>query len=57
MLTADLQLSDLTTELNDLLGLPLDTQLDLDPAVPAEFRSAPARRVRPRPHGRENPEI
>src|SRR5262249_6586797 len=25
-LTAELQLSDLTTELNDLLGLPLDTQ-------------------------------
>ena len=25
-LTADLQLSDLSTELNDLLGLPLDTQ-------------------------------
>lgn len=30
-LTADLQLSDLTTELNDLLGLPLDTPLDLSP--------------------------
>jgi outer membrane protein TolC len=37
VLTADLQLSDLTTELNDLLGLPLDTQLDLDAAVPVEF--------------------
>jgi outer membrane protein TolC len=36
-LTADLQLVDLTTELNDLLGLPLDTQLDLDPAVPVDF--------------------
>src|SRR5260370_14456416 len=35
MLTAELQLSDLTTELNDLLGLPLETQLVLDPAVPA----------------------
>ncbi len=35
MLTAELQLSDLTAELNDLLGLPLDTQLVLDPAVPA----------------------
>ena len=35
VLTAELQLSDLTTELNDLLGLPLDTQLVLDPAVPA----------------------
>jgi len=37
VLTADLQLADLTTELNDLLGLPLDTQLDLDAAVPADF--------------------
>ena len=35
MLTAELQLSDLTAELNDLLGLPVDTQLVLDPAVPA----------------------
>jgi len=35
MLTAELQLSDLTAELNDLLELPLDTQLVLDPAVPA----------------------
>jgi outer membrane protein TolC len=37
VLTADLQLADLTTELNDLLGLPLETQLDLDAAVPVEF--------------------
>ena len=37
VLTADLQLSDLNTELNDLLGLPLDTELELDPAVPASF--------------------
>jgi outer membrane protein TolC len=37
VLTADLQLSDLTTELNDLLGLPLDTKLELDPAVPVDF--------------------
>jgi outer membrane protein TolC len=37
MLTAELQLSDLTTELNDLLGLPLDTQLVLDPAVNQKF--------------------
>ena len=52
VLTADLQLSDLTTELNDLLGLPLDTRLELDPAVPATFDAAPARGVRARPHGR-----
>jgi outer membrane protein TolC len=30
-LTADLQVSDLNTELDDLLGLPLDTKLDLAP--------------------------
>jgi outer membrane protein TolC len=38
MLTADLQLEDFKTELNDLLGLPLDTQLELDPAVPTDFQ-------------------
>lgn len=37
VLTAQLQLSDLNTELNDLLGLPLDTQLELDEAIPAGF--------------------
>jgi outer membrane protein TolC len=31
VLTADLQLSDLNTEMDDLLGLPLDTKLDLQP--------------------------
>ena len=41
VLTADLQLSDLNTELNDLLGLPLDTQLDLDTAVRATFDERP----------------
>jgi len=30
-LTADLQATDLNTELDDLLGLPLDTKLDLEP--------------------------
>src|ERR1700690_1939222 len=33
LLTTDLQLSDLKLELNDLIGLPLSTALDLDPAV------------------------
>jgi outer membrane protein TolC len=33
----ELQLADLTTELNDLLGLPLNTQLELAPAAPASF--------------------
>jgi outer membrane protein TolC len=32
-LTAELQLSDLSAELNELLGLPLDTRLDLDDSV------------------------
>jgi outer membrane protein TolC len=41
ILTADLQLTDLTTELNDLLGLPLDTRLELDPAVPRQFDQSP----------------
>jgi outer membrane protein TolC len=41
VLTAELQLSDLTTELNDLLGLPLDTRLDLDPTLPANFDRRP----------------
>ena len=40
-LTAELQMADLTTELNDLLGLPLDTKLDLEPAVPASFDQRP----------------
>lgn len=37
VLTAELQLSDYTTELNDLLGLPLDTKLELDPEVASDF--------------------
>lgn len=41
VLTAGLQLSDLSTEFNDLLGLPLDTILELDPAVPATFELRP----------------
>jgi outer membrane protein TolC len=41
VLTAELQMADLTTELNDLLGLPLDTQLDVDPAVPASVDQRP----------------
>jgi outer membrane protein TolC len=41
VLTAELQLADLTTELNDLLALPLNTQLVLDPAAPASFDQRP----------------
>src|SRR6266446_8494685 len=36
LLTTDLQLSDLNLKLNDLIGLPLTTRLDLDSAI-AEF--------------------
>jgi outer membrane protein TolC len=35
VLTADLQITDLNTEFDNLLGLPLDTQLDLNPIVQA----------------------
>jgi outer membrane protein TolC len=38
ILTTDLQLSDLRLKLNDLIGLPLSTALDLDAAVP-EFQT------------------
>ena len=41
VLTAELQLQDYTTELNDLLGLPLDTKLELDPEVDANFETLP----------------
>lgn len=39
MLTADLQLVDLKTEFNDLLGLPLDTELELDAGVPTNLET------------------
>jgi outer membrane protein TolC len=56
ILTVQLQLSDLNTELNDLLGLPLDTQLDLDPAVPTSFDFRP-REEYLQTAWSENPEI
>jgi outer membrane protein TolC len=34
LLTTELQLTDLTMQLNDVTGLPLTTQLELDPSVP-----------------------
>ena len=37
VLTLDLQIQDYTTELNDLLGLPLDTQLELQPEDATRF--------------------
>jgi outer membrane protein TolC len=33
LITVDLQLTDLTMQLNDLIGLPLNAELSLDPAV------------------------
>jgi outer membrane protein TolC len=54
-LTADLQLSDLTTELNDLLGLPLETPLELSP-VQAVFEGHP-REEYERLAWAENPQI
>src|SRR5579862_2166632 len=41
VLTADLQLDDLNTELDNLLGLPLDTALELDPNIQADFDLRP----------------
>jgi outer membrane protein TolC len=35
LLTTELQLSDLTLQLDDAIGLPLTTELDLDPGVPS----------------------
>jgi len=37
VLTAELQIQDFTTEMNDLLGLPLDTELELDASVLTDF--------------------
>ena len=39
VLTADLQIQDYTTELNDLLGLPLDTELELQPEDATRFEA------------------
>jgi outer membrane protein TolC len=41
VLTAELQIEDYTTEMNDLLGLPLDTKLELDPEVETNFETLP----------------
>jgi outer membrane protein TolC len=56
VLTADLQMADLSAQLDDLLGLPLDTRLELDPAVPADFEARP-REEYMRTAWSENPEI
>ena len=41
LLTTDLQLTDLKLKLNDLIGLPLNTALDLDPTVGEVQESCP----------------
>src|SRR6202030_2935799 len=39
VLTAELQVEDYTVELNDLLALPLETKLELDPEVDTNFET------------------
>jgi outer membrane protein TolC len=39
VLTAELQIEDYAAELNDLLGLPLDTKLELEPEVATNFET------------------
>jgi len=39
VLTAELQIEDYMTELNDLLGLPLNTKLELDAGISTEFEA------------------
>jgi len=56
LLTTDLQLSDLNLKLNDLIGLPLNTVLDLDPAV-AEFQPPCVREECVRAATESHPEI
>ena len=56
LLTTDLQLSDLNLKLNDLIGLPLTTALDLDPAV-AEFQPPCVREECVRAATASHPEI
>ena len=56
LLTTDLQLSDLNLKLNDLIGLPLNTALYLDPAV-AEFQPACLREECVRAATASHPEI
>ena len=56
VLTAELQIDDYTTEMNDLLGLPLDTKLELDPEVEANFETLPKSEY-VKEAWEENPEI
>lgn len=56
VLTADLQIQDYMVELNDLLGLPLDTKLELDSEVEANFETLPKAEY-VREAWEENPQI
>jgi len=56
LLTADLQIDDLDTQFNDLLGLPLDTKLELDPAVKTDV-TLPAKEQCLRTAWTNNPEV
>lgn len=56
LLTYDSQVSDLSTELNDLLGLPLDTKLALDPDVNVAL-DVPSREESVKAALDDNPEI
>jgi outer membrane protein TolC len=56
LLTYDSQISDLSLELNDLLGLPLDTKLALDPDVSVAL-DLPPREEAVRTALNDNPEI
>jgi outer membrane protein TolC len=56
LLTYDSQVSDLTTELNDLLGLPLGTRLVLDPDVNVSLQ-VPSREEAVRTALENNPEV
>ncbi len=56
VLTAELQIEDYMTELNDLLGLPLDTKLELDTEVATNFATLPKAEY-VKTAWEENPEI
>ena len=56
VLTADLKIQDYTVELNDLLGLPLDTKLDLESEVDTNVETLPKAEY-VKEAWEENPEI
>jgi outer membrane protein TolC len=56
LLTTDLQLTDLKLKLNDLMGLPLTTALDLDPTV-ANFQETCSREECVKAATQSHPEI